>query len=211
MDPALILDTLTPDDMEIWQCGGYNFFNEDNLNASFRDSIKEENIEMEYCLSSICPNDLLSNMDATTRTYLSNVNNSNTFPANAYSSYDFAINNNALESFSYSSSSSSSSYSSPSSNMDENQGHFAKSLGLIGGDYLGNKMEFKLEDSSSSSPSSTETQFVHCDHADSLSHSPFSSLNELQQQQQQQHQPIGIILYEIFFPKIKPTIQNVEY
>ena len=71
MDPALLLDTLSPDDMEMWQCGGYNFFADDNnLNphtsngsASFKDSIKEENIEMDYCLSSICPNDLLSNMD----------------------------------------------------------------------------------------------------------------------------------------------------
>ena len=33
MDPALLLDTLSPDDMEMWQCG-YNFFNEENWRCS---------------------------------------------------------------------------------------------------------------------------------------------------------------------------------
>jgi hypothetical protein len=41
MDPALILDTLSPEDMEIWH--NYNFFSDD-VNSNLKDSIKEENI-----------------------------------------------------------------------------------------------------------------------------------------------------------------------
>lgn len=61
MDPALLLDTLSPEDMEMWH--NYNFFSDDNINSNSKDGIKEENIEMDYCFTSICPNDLINNLD----------------------------------------------------------------------------------------------------------------------------------------------------
>ena len=42
MDPALLLDTLSPEDMEMWH--NYNFFSDDNINSNSKDGIKEENI-----------------------------------------------------------------------------------------------------------------------------------------------------------------------
>ena len=67
MDAQLLLDTLQAEDIDMWH--GYNLFSDENLNASSslnhgsnKDQIKEENIDMD-CLSSICPNDLLSHMD----------------------------------------------------------------------------------------------------------------------------------------------------
>lgn len=65
MDPALLLDTLSTEDMEMWH--SYNFFTDENQtnnnqNDSLKDEIKEENIDMDSCFSSICPNDLLNNI-----------------------------------------------------------------------------------------------------------------------------------------------------
>ena len=121
MDPALLLDTLSPDDMEMWQCG-YNFFNEENVNSSFKESVKEENMEAEYCLSSICPNDLLNNIDD--QNYLfTNINyaQSNTFNQPIISNNN-TNNNDFVNSITdkYDSYSSSSSYSSPSSSFSQN-------------------------------------------------------------------------------------------
>jgi hypothetical protein len=42
MDPTLLLDTLSPEDMEIWN--NYNCFSDDNINLNVKDNIKEENI-----------------------------------------------------------------------------------------------------------------------------------------------------------------------
>ncbi|CAF0880318.1 unnamed protein product [Brachionus calyciflorus] len=61
MDPTALIDTLSPNDMEIWN--GYNFFTEENINSSLKDDIKEENIDMDCCFSSICPNDLINSIE----------------------------------------------------------------------------------------------------------------------------------------------------
>jgi hypothetical protein len=42
MDPANLLDTFSTADMEMWH--SYNFFTDENINASLKDEIKEENI-----------------------------------------------------------------------------------------------------------------------------------------------------------------------
>jgi hypothetical protein len=42
MDPANLLDTFSAVDMEMWH--SYNFFADENINASLKDEIKEENI-----------------------------------------------------------------------------------------------------------------------------------------------------------------------
>ncbi len=60
MDPNILLDTFSPEDMDIWQ--SYNLFVDDNINSSIKDQIKEENPDMmDGCFSSICPNDLINN------------------------------------------------------------------------------------------------------------------------------------------------------
>ena len=44
MDPTLLLDTLSAEDMEMWH--NYNFFSDsdENISSSLKDNIKEENI-----------------------------------------------------------------------------------------------------------------------------------------------------------------------
>jgi hypothetical protein len=125
MDPALLLDALSPDDMEMWQCGGYSFFPDDNLNtvsvstsgsSSYKDSIKEENIEMDYCLSSICPNDLLSNLDQNLLSAASSSNNNTNTNGVAYINTTNLNSNNSNANFSNHSLSSSSSSSSSTTN-----------------------------------------------------------------------------------------------
>jgi hypothetical protein len=46
MDPSMLLDTLSPEDMEIWH--NYNCFSDDNINLNLKESIKEENIGIFY-------------------------------------------------------------------------------------------------------------------------------------------------------------------
>jgi len=82
MDPAILLDTFPPVDMDMWH--SYNsFLVEENLSnglkldhshhhqtdgassdssssSSSPTEIKEEHIDMECCFSSICPNDLIA-------------------------------------------------------------------------------------------------------------------------------------------------------
>jgi hypothetical protein len=201
MDPALLLDTLSPDDMEMWQCG-YNFFNEENVNSSFKESVKEENMEAEYCLSSICPNDLLNNLDD--QNYLfTNINygQNNTFNqpiiSNNNSNNNDFVNNITDK---YDSYSSSSSYSSPSSsfsqNLEDNHQQFnmvpcslnngqSNSSGALNLPII-EQHEFKVEESSRSSI--TDQQFFQLDstaissssasQSPSPSTSPFSSIKE---------------------------------
>lgn len=60
MDPSILLDTFSPEDMDIWQ--SYNLFVDDSINSSIKEQIKEENTDiMDCCFSSICPNDLINN------------------------------------------------------------------------------------------------------------------------------------------------------
>lgn len=61
MDPNILLDTFSPDDMDIWQ--SYNLFTDDNINSSIKDQIKEENTDLMDCFTSICPNDLLNTVE----------------------------------------------------------------------------------------------------------------------------------------------------
>lgn len=62
MDPTILLDTFSADDMDIWQ--NYNLFVDDNINSSLKEQIKEENTDlMDCCFSSICPNDLINNVE----------------------------------------------------------------------------------------------------------------------------------------------------
>lgn len=62
MDPSALIDTLSPNDMEMWN--GYNFFSDENINSSIKDDIKEENLDMDCCFSSICPNDLINSIES---------------------------------------------------------------------------------------------------------------------------------------------------
>ena len=41
MDPSMLLETFSAEDMDIWQ--SYNLFVDDNINASLKEQIKEEN------------------------------------------------------------------------------------------------------------------------------------------------------------------------
>lgn len=166
MDPALLLDALSPDDMEMWECG-YNFFSEENVNSSFKDSVKEENMETEYCLSSICPNDLLNNMDS--QNYIYSNNNINYDQNNSFS--HSVIGNNTITNNNFTmqdryDSYSSSSYSSPSSsfsqNLEDNHQSFNLVPYILNSDQNGKNdainsenihRDFKIEESSTSSNS----------------------------------------------------------
>ena len=62
MDPSILLDTFSAEDIDIWQ--SYNLFVDDNINSSIKEQIKEENTDlMDCCFSSICPNDLINNVE----------------------------------------------------------------------------------------------------------------------------------------------------
>lgn len=41
MDPSILLDTFSAEDIDIWQ--SYNLFVDDNINSSIKEQIKEEN------------------------------------------------------------------------------------------------------------------------------------------------------------------------
>ena len=66
MDPSALIDTLSPNDMDMWN--GYNFFSDENLNHTIKDDIKEENLDMDCCFSSICPNDLINSLESNLKT-----------------------------------------------------------------------------------------------------------------------------------------------
>lgn len=66
MDPNILLDTFSAEDMDIWQ--SYNLFVDENINSPqlSKDQIKQEESQnsadlMDCCFSSICPNDLINN------------------------------------------------------------------------------------------------------------------------------------------------------
>ncbi|RNA28973.1 cyclic AMP-responsive element-binding 3 1 isoform X1 [Brachionus plicatilis] len=67
MDPSALIDTLSPNDMDMWN--GYNFFSDENLTASIKDDIKEENLDMDCCFSSICPNDLINSLETNLKSH----------------------------------------------------------------------------------------------------------------------------------------------
>ena len=61
MDPNILLDTFSAEDIDIWQ--SYNLFVDEHITSPhLKEPIKEESADlMDCCFSSICPDDLINN------------------------------------------------------------------------------------------------------------------------------------------------------